>query len=315
MNIIVTGGAGFIGSNIVDRLVQLNHNVAIIDNLSTGKEENINIKAKFYKVDIRDNKKILKVFEDFKPEICIHHAAQIDIQTSIRNPRFDAEVNIIGTINVLEACRINKVKKIIYACSAAVYGNPKYLPIDERHKTNPISYYGISKLTPEYYMKVFSEFYGIKYSILRYANAYGIRQAFKGEGGVIAIFLNKIIKKEIPVIYGDGEQTRDFIYVKDIVNANIAALTRGNNEVINISTNNKISINELVNYIRIISKRDLNHIYASKRDGDILHSYINNEKAKTLLNWEPEYSIEEGLKETYEYYKGLYNGGKQPPYI
>ncbi|MCY6356046.1 NAD-dependent epimerase/dehydratase family protein [Clostridium sp. ZS2-4] len=315
MNIIVTGGAGFIGSNIVDRLVKLNHKVAIIDNLSTGKEENINNKAKFYKVDIRNNKKVLEVFDEFKPEVCIHHAAQIDIQKSIKNPKFDADVNIIGTINVLEACRINKVKKIIYASSAAVYGNPKYLPIDERHKTNPISYYGISKRTPEYYIKAFSEFYGIKFTILRYANVYGIRQAFKGEGGVIAIFLNKIIKKETPVIYGDGEQTRDFIYVKDIVNANIAALTKGNNETINISTNNKISINELVKHIMSISKRDFNHIYASKREGDILHSYINNEKAKKLLNWEPEYFIEEGLKETYQYYNGLYNKGKQSPYV
>ncbi|MFD3157161.1 NAD-dependent epimerase/dehydratase family protein [Haloimpatiens sp. FM7330] len=307
MNIIVTGGAGFIGSNIVDELVKMNHNVAIVDNLSTGKVENINVKAKFYKVDIRDTKKIIEIFNDFKPDVCIHHAAQIDIQTSIKNPKFDAVVNIIGTINILEACKINKVRKIIYASSASVYGNPEYLPIDEKNKTNPISYYGISKLTSEYYVKVFSKFYGIKFTILRYANVYGIRQAFKGEGGVIAIFLNKIIKKEIPVIYGDGEQTRDFIYVKDIVNANVAALTKGNNETINISTNNKISINELVKYMRNISKRNFNYIYKNKRDGDIMHSYIENEKAKKLLDWMPMYSIEEGLKATYEYYKNLYN--------
>ncbi|GAB6117189.1 hypothetical protein JCM16816_07860 [Thermoanaerobacter brockii subsp. lactiethylicus] len=201
MKALVTGGAGFIGSNIVDLLIENGYEVVIVDNLSTGKEEFINKKAIFYKKDIIDED-LCKIFEKEKPDYVIHQAAQIDVQKSIDNPVFDAKINVLGTVNLLECCRKSGVKKVIYASSAAVYGNPEYLPIDEVHKINPISYYGISKHTPEHYFVVYRQLYGLKYTILRYANVYGIRQDPKGEGGVISIFLDKMLKGERPIIFG-----------------------------------------------------------------------------------------------------------------
>lgn len=304
MKVLVTGGAGFIGSNIVDRLIELNHDVAVVDNLSTGRRENLNPGAEFYNVDIVNKEDLNRVFEAFKPEICIHHAAQIDVQRSIKEPDYDADVNIVGTINVLNACRLSGARKIIYASSAAVYGEPEYLPLDENHKVDPISYYGASKHTPEHYIKIFSQLYGLRYTILRYSNVYGIRQDPMGEGGVIAIFLNKLVKGEVPTIFGDGEQTRDFIYVKDVVEANIAALTRGDGDILNISTNTYISINDLVKKMIEASGRELNPNYGPARKGDIIHSYMDNRRAAEVLGWEPRYGLVEGLRETYEYYSG-----------
>ncbi|WP_434565310.1 SDR family oxidoreductase [Thermoanaerobacterium thermosaccharolyticum] len=305
MNILVTGGAGFIGSNIVDLLIDNGYDVIIVDNLSTGKKENINKKARFYNVDITDND-LYKVFEDEKIDFVIHHAAQIDIQRSINDPVFDAKANIIGTINLLECCRKFDVKKIVYASSAAVYGDPEYLGVDEKHRVNPISYYGISKHTPEHYIKVYNELYGLKYTILRYANVYGIRQDPKGEGGVISIFIDKMLKGERPVIYGDGNQTRDFIYVKDVAKANLLALEKGDNEIINISTNRSTTINELVEIMNKFMEEPQKPIYKEPRKGDIVHSYLDNKKAKDVLGWKPDYELEDGLKETIEYYRLKY---------
>ncbi|MEG6569730.1 SDR family oxidoreductase [Thermoanaerobacterium thermosaccharolyticum] len=305
MNILVTGGAGFIGSNIVDLLIDNGYDVIVVDNMSTGKKENINKKARFYNIDITDND-LYKAFEDEKIDIVIHHAAQIDIQRSINDPVFDAKANIIGTINLLECCRKFDVKKIVYASSAAVYGDPEYLGVDEKHRVNPISYYGISKHTPEHYIKVYNELYGLKYTILRYANVYGIRQDPKGEGGVISIFIDKMLNGERPVIFGDGNQTRDFIYVKDVAKANLLALEKGDNEIINISTNKATTINELVNIMNKIMNASLKPIYAVPRKGDIVHSYLDNKKAKDVLGWKPDYELEDGLKETVEYYRLKY---------
>ncbi|MGJ7045774.1 SDR family oxidoreductase [Thermoanaerobacterium thermosulfurigenes] len=305
MNILVTGGAGFIGSNIVDLLIDNGYDVIVVDNMSTGKKENINKKAIFYNIDITDDN-LYKVFENEKIDNVIHHAAQIDIQRSINDPVFDAKVNIIGTINLLECCRKYDVKKIVYASSAAVYGDPEYLGVDEKHKVNPISYYGISKHTPEHYIKVYNELYGLKYTILRYANVYGIRQDPKGEGGVISIFIDKMLSGKNPVIFGDGNQTRDFIYVKDVAMANLLALEKGDNEIMNISTNKATTINELVDVMSKIIGTHLKPIYASQRKGDILHSYLDNQKAKELLEWIPDYTLEDGLIETIEYYRLKY---------
>lgn len=306
MKVLVTGGAGFIASHIVDMLVELKHDVCVVDNLYSGKEENINKKARFYKCDITNYEALRLVFSIEKPEIVIHHAAQIDIQTSLRKPAFDANNNIIGTINLLECCRKCKVRKIIYPSSAAVYGDPKYLPIDEEHPIEPISFYGISKHAPVYYIKVYSKLYGLKYTIFRYANVYGVRQDPKGEGGVISIFTDKLLKDEAPCIFGDGEQTRDFVYVKDVAKANILALDKGDNEVINISTNKPITINELFEMMKRISKSNIDAEYKPVRKGDILYSYLKNDKAKDILGWVNDYSIEKGLIETINYYKDLY---------
>lgn len=301
MKILVTGGAGFIGSNIIDVLVDNDYEVHTVDNLSTGKRENVNERAFFHYVDIR-SPELNGVFEKVKPDIVIHHAAQIDIQFSLRKPTLDADINVLATISLLELCVKHKVTKIIYASSAAVYGAPKYLSVDEEHPVSPISFYGISKLTPEYYIKVYSELYGLKYTILRYANVFGIRQDPKGEGGVVSIFLNKINSKEPVTIFGDGEQTRDFIYVKDIALANLAAITNGENDTFNISNNKTVSINQLYQCMTRLSSQSVEPIYKNERLGDIKHSCLDNRKAMEKLDWTPHFTLQEGLEETYRYY-------------
>jgi UDP-glucose 4-epimerase len=304
LNILVTGGAGFIGSNLVDRLITEGHKVAVIDNLSTGKKENINSKAKFYNMDICD-KAIREIFKNEKIDVVYHNAAQISVQKSINDPIFDGEVNILGTINVLEACKEANVKKIIYSSTAAVYGEPKYLGIDENHPINPISFYGISKYTPEQYIKMYNKLYGIDYTILRYSNVYGIRQDPKGEGGVVAIFMDKLFKGESPIIFGDGTATRDFIYVEDIVEANIKALHKGSKEVFNIGTGKATSICDLFYLMKEIMNSDVEVEYSEERNGDIKHSYFCINKVKDKLGWIPKYTLEEGLCKTIKYYRAL----------
>jgi len=304
LNILVTGGAGFIGSNLVDRLVKERHKVVVIDNLSTGKKENINSKAKFYHMDICD-KAIIDIFKNEKIDVVYHNAAQISVERSIHEPAFDGNVNILGTINVLEACKEANVGKIIYSSTAAVYGEPQYLGIDEKHPINPISFYGISKYTPEQYIKTYSKLYGLDFTILRYANAYGIRQDPKGEGGVIAIFMDKLFKGESPTIFGDGTATRDFIYIDDIVEANIKALYRGSKEVFNIGTGRATSICELFYLMKEIMNVDVDVEFGEKRNGDIKHSYFCVNKAKEKLGWTPRYILGVGLCKTIKYYERL----------
>lgn len=302
MRILVTGGAGFIGSNLVDALIEKGHTVAVADNLSTGNIAHINPNAKFYKLDIL-TPDLKTAFDDFKPEAVYHEAAQIDVQKSVKEPGFDANINIIGSINVLENCVAAGVKKLIYASSAAVYGPPEYLGIDENHPVNPISYYGISKHTPEHYIKTYSVLFGLNYTILRYANVYGIRQDPKGEGGVVSIFVDKMLKAQDAYIFGDGKQTRDFVYVKDIVGANLAALNAGDGEIINIGTGVTTDVNELFAALKEISGVNKEPIYQPARKGDILHSYFNVNKAAQVLNWKAQYSLKKGLSETFNYYK------------
>lgn len=302
MKVLVTGGCGFIGSHITDKLIERGHDVVVIDNLSTGKLDNLNSKAKLIEMDIRDAN-LCDVIAQYKPEVCYHEAAQIDIQKSIKDPNFDESVNIGGTINLLNACVKNGVKKFIYASSAAVYGNPKYLGIDEAHPINPISFYGISKFTPEYYIKTFAALYNIKYTIFRYANVYGIRQDPKGEGGVVSIFTDKLNKGETPLIFGDGEQTRDFIYVKDIAEANIRALDKADNEIINLGTASPVTVNRLIGLMAEIKGVNTAPRHEKERPGDIVHSYFNIDKMKEKLLFEPEYDLRRGLTETLEYYR------------
>lgn len=301
MKILVTGGCGFIGSYIVDDLINNGHHVVVVDNLSTGNVDNLNDKAVFYNVDI-ESENIKNIFDKERPQIVYHQAAQINIQNSIKDPSFDAEVNIIGTIKILECMRDYNVSKIIYASSAASYGNPKYLPVDENHEKSPMSFYGISKYIPEHYIDIFSKLHGFKYSILRYANVYGIRQDPKGEGGVVPIFMDMLKKGESPYIFGDGEQIRDFIYVKDIANANLAVLTKGDNEIFNVSTGFGTSINTLFKEMSTIYNKNIHPIYQNARSSDILESVLSNEKLKNKTEWLPRYSLKQGLKETIEFY-------------
>lgn len=301
MKVLITGGAGFIASHLTDELIQQGHEVAVLDNLSTGKREFLNPNALFYSMDITDHS-IERIFQEFRPQIIYHHAAQIDVQHSLRDPVHDANVNILGTIAILELSRKYGIQKIIYASSAAVYGPPDALPVDESHPVRPLSYYGISKHTPEHYIQVYANLYGLDYTILRYANAYGIRQDPKGEGGVISIFLDKLLNGQTAVIYGDGEQTRDFVYVKDIVAANIAAMTRGSRGLFNISRNEQTSVNELLRIMNEILGINAIPRYAQERPADIVHSRLNNEAAIRELLWNPEFSIRQGLQETCTYY-------------
>ncbi|MCC3145672.1 SDR family oxidoreductase [Halanaerobium sp. Z-7514] len=302
MKILVTGGAGFIGSNIVDRLIELEHKVVVIDNFLTGHKEFINPKAKFYNIDLRDEK-VNQIIKEENITHIIHQAAQIDVQLSLKDPAFDADNNIKGTINLLEVAAENDVKKIVYASSAAVYGEPEYLPIDESHPIKPMSAYGISKYTPEHYLRIYQHLHELDYTILRYANVYGPRQDPKGEGGVVAIFVDRILDNKKPIIFGDGKQTRDFIYVEDIVEANLLALTKANNKVLNISTAERNSVNQLLNHLNSYLDNQLEAEYREAREGDILHSALDNSKAKKALGWEPKYDFSSGLKKTLAYYK------------
>jgi UDP-glucose 4-epimerase len=301
LKILVTGGSGFIGSNLVDKLISLYHDVVVIDDLSTGKVENLNKKSKFYKMDIC-NEDILEVFNKEKFDIVYHMAAQIDIQKSIKDPIQDAMVNIIGTINILEACRKSKVKKIIYSSTAAAYGNPDYLGIDENHYTQPISFYGSSKLSSEYYVSIYSKLYNLDYTILRYSNVYGIRQDKNGEGGVISIFLDKIISSENVSIFGDGSATRDYIYVEDVVDANISSIEHGNREIFNIGTGKYTSVLKLFNFMKDIINKEIGVIFEDERLEDIKDSYFEINKSMGILNWKPKFCLEDGLRKTIEYY-------------
>jgi UDP-glucose 4-epimerase len=304
MNVIVTGGAGFIGSNLVDRLINDGFDTYVIDNLSTGKREFLNPRAKFYQSDILDLQKMKEIFEEVKPKGVFHLAAQIDVQTSIHNPGLDAQMNILGTINIIELCKTYN-SKLIYSSSAAVYGTPLNLPVCEQHPIHPLSNYGISKYTPELYICCYAQLYNVKYTILRYANVYGPRQMPKGEGGVISIFINKMMNNEIPVVFGDGEHTRDFIYVEDVVTANLSALNAEKSGTYNISTNKRLSINKLIEKINTILNKKVVPEYKVERLGDINHSCLDNQLAKMELKWQPKYSIIEGLTKTCQFNKEI----------
>jgi UDP-glucose 4-epimerase len=309
MKILVTGGAGFIASHLVDRLIELKHEVYVIDNLVSGNSNNLHPDAVFYKVNILDEN-LCSMFYRIKPDVVIHHAAQTNVQNSFQRSSYDANVNVLGTINVLEACRASGVKKIIYASTAAVYGTPIYLPIDEKHPVRPLSFYGISKYVPEQYLEIFYQLYNLDYTILRYANVYGIRQDPKGEGGVVSIFIDKLMSGLQPSIYGDGEQTRDFIYVKDVVEANIAALERNIRGTFNIGCNQQTSVNDLLKHLCALFDKPFAPVYKPSRPGDIMHSSLDNNKAIKFLGWSPRYTLYDGLRETCAYYKAFYSNSR-----
>lgn len=290
--ILITGGAGFIGSHIADILIQNNYKVIIADNLSTGKKDNINNKAIFYNIDIKNYNDLENIFNNNKIEYIIHLAAQASVPNSIRNPINDANENIIATLNIIELSKKYNIKKIIASSSAAVYGIPKKLPIDELHTTIPISYYGLSKLTMEKYLILSN----LNYIICRFSNVYGPRQTPHGEAGVVSIFMDNAINNKDLNIFGDGKQTRDFIYVEDIAKIFLFFIEKNiSNEILNISTNNSININELANTIISISKSNIKINYLEKRDGDIDDSILDNKKLLNLININFT-TIDEGLK-------------------
>lgn len=303
MGNLVTGGAGFIGSAIVDKLVENGEKTIIVDNLSRGTRDNLNAEAQFYEIDITNTENLKNVFCKYDINCVYHQAAQADAALAMNEPAFDAKSNILGTVNLLEMCVECDVDKIVYASSAAVYGTPAELPLQENHPLAPESPYGASKLTPEHYLKIYKEQYDLDYTALRYANVYGPRQFAGGEGGVIAIFINRILQGEPPIIYGDGQQTRDFIYVEDIARANLAAMESIGSGIFNISCCQQTSLLELVEKLKKIADKDFGVKYDEPRKGDIRHSCLSNKKAKERLDWQPQYNLEAGLKQTVEYYK------------
>lgn len=296
MEILVTGGAGFIGSHLVDKLIAKGHKVIVVDNLSKGTKENINSKATFYNLDICNLEKLEEVYKQHNIKFVFHLAAQTNAIASNSYPVMDCNSNVLGTVNILELCKVYSIEKIVFSSTAAVYGEPLRDGIDEEHLTSPKCFYGVSKLSGEKYFEVFYDLFGLKYTIMRYSNVYGPRQTALGEGGVVAIFLENLLNDQSPVIYGDGYQTRDFIYVDDIVEANIKALSSEFIGTVNVSTGTECSINDLYTKMALKMEKDLKPMYKEMRKGDILRSFLINSKAKEHLGWEPKYPLDTGLE-------------------
>ncbi len=303
MKILVTGGAGFIGSNVVDAYIEKGYEVVVVDDLSSGKKENLNKKAKFYKLDICD-KALEEVFEE-RIDIVNHHAAQVDVRKSIADPAFDARINIEGSLNILENCRKYKIKKIIFASSGGViYGECGNLPPNEDSPISPISPYGVSKYAMECYLSTYEKIYGLRYTALRYGNVYGPRQDPYGEAGVVAIFSGKMLNNEEVNIFGDGEQVRDYIYVGDIVKANILCLENGDNEIFNIGTSKSTSVNQLFSEMKELTQYSKQAVYKPARAGELMRSSLDVGKAEQKLGWKAEVDIREGLKKTIDFFRG-----------
>lgn len=300
--VLITGGAGFIGSHIIEVLQKENCEIIVLDNLHTGLRENVPENIRLIEMDIRD-KGVLDIFEQYQFDVVLHLAGQTMVNVSVDDPFYDADINIMGTVNILEACRKTGVKRIVFSSTAATYGDIEKVPIREEFSVNPLSFYGLSKLTVEKYLKLYHDLYGLEYVILRYANVYGERQGDGGEGGVISIFTKKIAKDESFVIHGDGKQTRDFVYAGDVARANwYAANTEYCNTIYNVSTNSETSIRELVDLLERASGKTIDRQYGERREGDIYRSVLDNSKIVTNLNWMPMINLQEGLKRTYDYF-------------
>ena len=305
MKILVTGGAGFIGSHVVDRLVLEGHSVSVIDNLSTGKIENVNREAKFHKIDII-SPRIERVFKKERPELICHFAAQMDVRRSVADPIYDAQSNIIGMLNLMENGLRYGVRKVIFASTGgAVYGEGVPYPTSEECIPRPISPYGISKLTGEHYLIYYNVSYGLNYVVLRYANVYGPRQDPFGEAGVVAIFNQKILRDEQPVINGNGMQTRDYVYVDDVVDAVIVSTYNEINDVFNVGTGVETSVNELFRHlIEITGKSHIKEVHGQAKKGEQLRSCLSYDKIRKALDWEPRVPLREGLTRTIEFFRG-----------
>jgi len=302
--ILVTGGAGFIGSHVVDLFLDRGFEVIILDDLSTGRASNINPNAKFYQMDIRDPG-IRKVFEIERPDYISHHAAQMDVRRSVAQPLFDAEVNILGSINLIECAKEFNVKHFVYISSGgAAYGEPERLPCDETHPVNPICQYGASKHTVEHYLFMYHANYGMDYTVLRYPNVFGPRQDPNGEAGVVAIFTGKMLASEPVTINGDGEQTRDFVYVGDCAYANYLAVTVPHQAgIYNIGWGRPTSINEIFTTLAKVTAYPHQVSYGPAKVGETRHIYLDATKAGSDLGWSPTLSLEEGLEMTVAYFR------------
>ncbi len=303
MKILVTGGAGFIASQIADAFINEGHEVFILDDLSTGFEKNINPQAKFIKANICD-KSLSQLFEKEKFDVVNHHAAQMDVRKSVADPAFDANTNIIGTINLLQNSVKNAVKKFMFASTGgAVYGEQNYFPADEKHPTSPLSPYGISKLAVEKYLFFYNAQYKLNYTILRYANIYGPRQNPFGEAGVVAIFSSKLLKGEQTIINGTGKQTRDYVFVGDVVKANLLALNDNKSDIYNVGTAKETDVNELFNELNKITGKGMPEKHGPAAPGEQMRSVITSEKLFNKFKWKPDTLLHDGLQKTVDYFK------------
>lgn len=303
MRILVSGGAGFIGSNVVDAYVAAGHEVAVVDDLSSGKAANVNPKAKLVKLDIADPG-VEKIFQEFKPEVLNHHAAQISVPLSVDDPLMDARTNVVGLLNLLQNCRKHGVKKVIYVSSGGVvYGEPTRFPVDETFPLQPASPYGIAKYAGELYLKFFAAQTGLKWVAVRYSNVYGPRQIPHGEAGVISIFILALLKGQAPTIFGDGKVIRDYVFVGDVVDANLRALTRGENIAVNIGTGVPTDVNALYQTICEVLPSSIPAVYGPPRRGDLQANYLNAGLAEKVLGWKPTRNLKEGIAQTVEFFR------------
>ncbi len=302
-NILVTGGAGFIGSHLVDELLQKGHKVIVVDNLSSGKKECVNKKAVFYKADILSSE-IEKIFKKEKPEIVFHFAAHIEARESVKDPLGDAKVNILGSLNILENCRKYNVEKIIFASSGGeIYGDAKTIPTSEDYIPFPISPYGVAKFSVEKYLDSYYKVHGIKYVALRFGNVYGPGQNAKGESGVVAIFTEKMLRGEQPFIHGDGKQTKDYIFVDDVVQAAYKAFEKDFVGILNIGTGKETSVLEIFNKLKNSIGKGIEEKHIALPSINFKRGCLSIKKAKKVLDWQPKYNLNEGMEKTVAWFK------------
>jgi len=301
--VLVTGGAGFIESHVVDALIEAGYEVTVVDDLSTVRRANVNPKARFYQIDIR-SPELRSIFECERPEYVNHHAAHIDVRRSLEDPLYDASVNVLGSINLLECCRRYGVKKIIYASTGgAAYGEPEYLPYDESHPIHPISPYGASKYAVEIYLHLYRENCGLDHTILRYPNVYGPRQDPLGEAGVVAIFSLQMLMGEQVTINGSGDQERDFVYVEDCVKANLLALDNGSGEAYNLGSGIGTSVNQLFEGMRQLTAYPFDPVHGPPKPGEVFRICLDAKKALKELEWSPTVGLQEGLERTLAFFR------------
>jgi UDP-glucose 4-epimerase len=305
MRILVTGGAGFIGSHTVDALVATgSHEVSVVDNLSAGKRDQINPGTRFHQADIRDAAEVGRIIGEERPEVIVHFAAQMDVRRSVADPAFDAQVNLVGFLNLMEAARQHGLRRVVFSSTGgAIYGEQDTFPADESHPCRPVSPYGVAKFSTESYLFFYKAQYGIDYAAMRYANVYGPRQDPHGEAGVVAIFCGRLLEDKPVTIFGDGKQTRDYVYVGDVVRANVAAVTASATGPINVGTGIETDVNQLYRALAAAAGSDRPPTYAPARLGEQSRSVIAAARAKRELGWSPQVTIEEGLRRTYDFFK------------
>jgi UDP-glucose 4-epimerase len=304
MRILVTGGAGFIGSHLVDGFLREGHEVQVLDNLSSGQRSNLPSSVPLHVMDIRDPQ-VKELFEQYRPEVLCHHAAQLDVPKSVADPVFDAEVNIIATVRLLEYCRSTHTQRVLFASTGgAIYGEQSEFPASDAHLERPVSPYGVAKLSVERYLHFYRMQHGFQPACMRYANVYGPRQNAQGEGGVVAIFASMLIGGKTPTIYGSGEQTRDFVYVEDVVNANLAALKHNLVGSYNVGTGVETNVNQLYAIMSQAVGTSAKANYAAGRPGETQRSVLDASKLSQATGWRPQTTIAQGLKKTCEFFRG-----------